>query len=91
MEVIPAIDLRGGRCVRLYQGDYAQETVFSDDPAQVARRWQDRGAPRIHVVDLDGARSGHQANRDAIASIAAAVNIPFKSAAESAPSKTPKP
>ena len=78
MEVIPAIDLRGGRCVRLYQGDYAQETVFSDDPAQVARRWQDRGAPRIHVVDLDGARSGQQANRDAIASIAAAVRIPLQ-------------
>ena len=58
MEVIPAIDLRGGRCVRLYQGDYAQETVYSDDPAKVALRWQEMGAVRLHVVDLDGAARG---------------------------------
>ena len=78
MEVIPAIDLRGGRCVRLFQGDYAQETVFSDNPAEVAKRWETAGAPRIHVVDLDGARTGQQANRDAIASIATAVGIPLQ-------------
>ena len=57
-EVIPAIDLRGGRCVRLLQGDYARETSYSDDPVSVARRWASQGAPRIHVVDLDGAKDG---------------------------------
>src|SRR3972149_3654420 len=55
-EVIPAIDLRDGRCVRLVQGDYDRETVYSDDPVEVARRWQTLGARRLHVVDLDGAR-----------------------------------
>ena len=78
MEVIPAIDLRGGRCVRLFQGDYSQETVFSDDPAEIARRWEAAGAPRIHVVDLDGARTGHQDNREAIANIKSAVSIPLQ-------------
>ena len=78
MEVIPAIDLRGGRCVRLFQGDYAQETVFSDDPSEVARRWEAAGAPRIHVVDLDGARTGQQANRDAIGAIVSSVSIPLQ-------------
>ena len=78
MEVIPAIDLRGGRCVRLFQGDYAQETVFSDDPAEVARRWEAAGAPRIHVVDLDGARTGQQANRQAIEGIASVISIPLQ-------------
>ncbi|MCH7488121.1 MAG: 1-(5-phosphoribosyl)-5-((5-phosphoribosylamino)methylideneamino)imidazole-4-carboxamide isomerase, partial [Chloroflexi bacterium] len=58
MEVIPAIDLRGGRCVRLTQGDYDRETVFSDDPLTVARQWAEQGATRLHVVDLDGAREG---------------------------------
>ena len=55
MEIIPAIDLRGGNCVRLYQGDYEQETVFSDDPLGVAERWQAEGGERLHIVDLDGA------------------------------------
>ena len=58
MIVIPAIDLRGGRCVRLVQGRFDDETVFSDDPVAVARQWQDAGAQLIHVVDLDGARKG---------------------------------
>ena len=58
MEVIPAIDLRGGKCVRLYQGDYAQETVYSDDPLETALHWVDMGATRLHIVDLDGARDG---------------------------------
>ncbi|MBM4416040.1 MAG: 1-(5-phosphoribosyl)-5-((5-phosphoribosylamino)methylideneamino)imidazole-4-carboxamide isomerase, partial [Chloroflexi bacterium] len=48
MEVVPAVDIRGGRCVRLAQGDYARETVFADDPVEVARRWAARGAPRLH-------------------------------------------
>jgi phosphoribosylformimino-5-aminoimidazole carboxamide ribotide isomerase len=78
MEVIPAIDLRGGRCVRLYQGDYARETVYGDDPAALARRWQGLGAPRLHVVDLDGARSGEQVNAGAVREIVAAVTIPVE-------------
>ncbi len=77
-EVIPAIDLRGGRCVRLYQGDYARETVYSDDPAGTARRWADAGATRLHVVDLDGAAAGSQANIAAIAAIRGAVNVPIE-------------
>ena len=78
MEVIPAIDLRGGRCVRLYQGDYAQETVYSDDPVEVALRWQEMGAVRLHVVDLDGAAQGEPANLDVIESIAASVAMPLQ-------------
>ena len=62
MEVIPAIDIRGGRCVRLRQGDYDRETVFDDDPVAVAVRWAALGARRIHIVDLDGARAGRQVN-----------------------------
>ncbi|MBM3958194.1 MAG: 1-(5-phosphoribosyl)-5-[(5-phosphoribosylamino)methylideneamino]imidazole-4-carboxamide isomerase [SAR202 cluster bacterium] len=78
MEVIPAIDLRGGRCVRLFQGDYGKETVYSDDPAGVARRWHAAGATRIHVVDLDGARDGVPGNRQAVARIAAATPLPIQ-------------
>ena len=78
MEVIPAIDLRGGSCVRLYQGDYAQETVYSDDPVEVALRWQEMGAVRLHVVDLDGAAQGEPANLDVIESIAASVAMPLQ-------------
>lgn len=62
MEVIPAIDIRGGRYVRLEQGDYERETVFGDDPVSVALRWSAEGARRIHVVDLDGARTGQPEN-----------------------------
>jgi phosphoribosylformimino-5-aminoimidazole carboxamide ribotide isomerase len=76
MELIPAIDIRDGRCVRLYRGDYAQETVFSDDPVAVARRWQAEGAPRLHLVDLDGAREGRPVNNGVIVAIARAVSIP---------------
>lgn len=70
MEVIPAIDIRGGRCVRLRQGDYDDETVFDDDPVAAAQRWIDAGATRLHVVDLDGAREGVAVNFDLIAAIA---------------------
>jgi len=77
-EVIPAIDLRGGRCVRLYQGDYDRETVYSADPAEMARHWQSLGAGRLHVVDLDGARSGEQANAAAARAILGAVSIPVQ-------------
>ena len=78
MEIIPAIDLRGGNCVRLYQGDYAQETVFSDDPLAVAERWQAEGGQRLHIVDLDGAHSGNPANLAAIAAIAQRLTIPVQ-------------
>ena len=75
MDVIPAIDLRGGRCVRLYQGDYDQEEVYGTDPVAVALRWQDEGARLLHVVDLDGARSGEPANLDAIRAILSAASV----------------
>ena len=78
MEVIPAIDLIDGRCVRLYQGDYSQETVYSDDPVEVALRWERLGAGRIHVIDLDGARAGSPRNLDVIRSIADAVGLPVQ-------------
>jgi len=71
MLLIPAIDLRGGRCVRLLQGRFDAETVYSDDPAEILRRYRSLGARRIHVVDLDGARQGSQGNRAAIARLAA--------------------
>lgn len=78
MEVIPAIDLIEGRCVRLYQGDYAQTEVFNDNPVEVARQWVDQGATRLHLVDLDGAKSGKPENWQAIAAIAKAVDIPIE-------------
>ena len=78
MEVIPAIDLRGGKCVRLYQGDYNRETVFSDDPLEVARRWVGQGASRLHVIDLDGAKSGEQPNAEAAYRIAAEAGVPVQ-------------
>ena len=76
MQILPAIDLRGGKCVRLRQGDYAQETVFSDDPTEMARRWADEGAQRLHLVDLDGARDGCPVNHEAVRKIVEAVGIP---------------
>lgn len=76
MQILPAIDLRGGRCVRLRQGDYAQETVFSDDPVAMARRWADSGAPRLHLVDLDGAKAGRPVNVDVVRRIVAEVGVP---------------
>ena len=78
MEVIPAIDLLEGRCVRLYQGDYNQTEVFGEDPVAVARRWADEGATRLHLVDLDGAKAGKPENIQAIAEIAAALDIPIE-------------
>ena len=78
MEIIPAIDIKAGRCVRLYQGDYRQETVFSDDPVGVALGWQRQGATRLHLVDLDGAATGELVNMDVIKSIAAQANVPLQ-------------
>jgi phosphoribosylformimino-5-aminoimidazole carboxamide ribotide isomerase len=77
-ELIPAIDLRGGRCVRLIQGDYDRETAYSDAPAAMARHWQSLGATRLHVVDLDGARSGVPVNAEAVHAILKAVTIPVE-------------
>lgn len=78
MEVIPAIDLRGGRCVRLHQGDFGRETVFSEDPLAMARRWQGLGARRLHLVDLDGAATGRPAHLEMIAAIVSALDIPVQ-------------
>jgi len=76
VEIIPAIDLKGGRCVRLRQGRMEDETVFSDNPTEVARRWEDAGASRIHLVDLDGAVGGEPANARAVEAIVDAVKVP---------------
>jgi phosphoribosylformimino-5-aminoimidazole carboxamide ribotide isomerase len=78
MHIYPAIDLLNGRCVRLRQGDYSQETVFSDDPAQVARKWVELGADRIHVVDLDGAKAGKPVNGSVIRKIVEAAGVPVQ-------------
>src|SRR5262245_40186782 len=76
MLILPAIDLRGGKCVRLKQGDYAQETVFGDDPVAMARRWVSEGAKALHLVDLDGAKAGKPVNGDVIQQITRAVDVP---------------
>jgi len=76
MQVIPAIDLRGGCCVRLRQGDYDQETVFGDDPAAMAAHWEAEGATRIHLVDLDGAKAGRPVNVEAVRAILGRVTVP---------------
>ena len=78
MEVIPAIDLRGGRCVRLHQGDFERETVFSYDPLAMAQRWQQEGGPRLHLVDLDGAVSGEPAHLAIISAIIDSLDIPVQ-------------
>lgn len=78
MEIIPAIDLKGGRCVRLYQGDYSKETVFSEDPVAVAKKWQSQGARRLHLVDLDGAAAGEPKNLTLIEEIVKQVNLPVQ-------------
>lgn len=78
MEVIPAIDLLEGQCVRLYQGDYAQAQVFDENPIAVARQWVAQGATRLHLVDLDGAKAGHPVNHETIAAIVRAVDVPVQ-------------
>lgn len=75
---IPAVDIRGGRCVRLVQGDFARETRYADDPVEMARHWEAQGAQRLHVVDLDGARDGVRANADLIERLVTAVKIPVQ-------------
>lgn len=78
MEIIPAIDIKDGRCVRLYQGDFQQVTVYDADPVAVAQRWIDQGAPRLHLVDLDGARSGRPVHTDVIRAIVQSINAPVQ-------------
>lgn len=78
MILFPAIDIRDGKCVRLIQGDYAQEIIYNDSPTNMAQEWQSQGAEYIHVVDLDGAKTGNSANKQAIEAIAKAVNVPVQ-------------
>ncbi len=78
MKVIPAIDIKGGKCVRLFQGDYDRETVYSDDPTEMASQWVDQGATRLHVIDLDGAREGRAINHDVASTIASEATVPVQ-------------
>jgi phosphoribosylformimino-5-aminoimidazole carboxamide ribotide isomerase len=75
MEIIPAIDLINGKCVRLTKGDYAQQKVYNDNPAEVAKQFEDAGIKRLHVVDLDGAKAGRIVNLSVLESIASATNL----------------
>ena len=75
MQIWPAIDLRGGRCVRLQQGDYARETIFGDDPVAMARSFAEQGAEYLPLVDLDGARDGKLVNLDVVRAIVRAVDM----------------
>ena len=76
MQIYPAIDLRGGQCVRLRQGDYQQETVFGADPAAMARQWVEQGATYLHLVDLDGAKAGRPVNEASVRAIVQAAGVP---------------
>ena len=76
--LFPAIDILGGRCVRLLQGDYGQETVYGNDPAAQARAFQAAGAPWVHIVDLDAARTGDPVNRQVVAEVAATLDVPVQ-------------
>jgi phosphoribosylformimino-5-aminoimidazole carboxamide ribotide isomerase len=78
VNLYPAIDIRGGRCVRLIEGDFARETAYDADPTDAARRWVDAGTEWLHVVDLDGAVEGTPVNRDAVKRIRAAVAVPMQ-------------
>ena len=78
MQIFPAVDIKGGKCVRLYQGDYRQETVFSADPVAMAQQWQAQGAKRLHIVDLDGAASGMPKNPVIIESIVKQTGLPVQ-------------
>jgi len=78
MDIIPAIDLKAGKCVRLYQGDYNQETVYSEDPVAVAKKWKSIGARKLHLVDLDGAAAGEPKNLSIIAAIVKQGGLPVQ-------------
>jgi phosphoribosylformimino-5-aminoimidazole carboxamide ribotide isomerase len=76
VEIWPAIDIRGGKCVRLKQGDYQRETIFADEPAAMARIWVEQGAKCLHLVDLDGAREGRSVNVSTVREIVKASGVP---------------
>lgn len=78
MKIIPAIDIKNGKCVRLFQGDYSKETIYEDNPVVVAQKWEAQGAQQLHIVDLDGAKSGNMINSEIIQKIIGAVNIPIQ-------------
>ena len=78
MKVIPAIDIRNGRCIRLVEGDYDREVAFDDAPVMAARRWRDMGAELIHIVDLDGAKDGVRPNQSIVGSVISAIDIPVQ-------------
>ena len=78
MKLFPAIDIRGGKCVRLLKGDFDQEMVFSDSPADMAAQWESQGAEFLHLVDLDGARAGKPQNLETVKAILAKVKIPVE-------------
>ena len=78
MNIIPAIDILGGRCVRLYQGDYEQTEIFNDNPVDVAKKWVDQGATKLHLVDLDAAKAGKPVNQKTIEAIVKAVDVPVQ-------------
>ena len=95
LQLLPAIDLLDGRCVRLRQGNYDDSTVFSDDPVEMALRWRDEGAERLHLVDLDGAKAGRPVNQDVVRRIvvligfALAANYFYKLLTEEKPKPAP--
>lgn len=78
MILFPAIDIRNGKCVRLIQGDYDQEIVYGDSPTEMALLWEKQGAEFIHIVDLDGAKTGDSPNQKAIEKVAKAVSVPIQ-------------
>lgn len=78
MIIFPAIDIRNGKCVRLIQGDYNQEKIYSNSPIEIAKKWEEKGAEYIHIVDLDGAKTGQSINNNIIKLIAKEVNIPIQ-------------
>ena len=78
MILFPAIDIRDGKCVRLIQGDYNQEIIYNDSPTAMAKEWEQQGAAYIHVVDLDGAKTGNSLNKEAIRAIAGSVSVPVQ-------------
>jgi len=78
MLIIPAIDIKNGRCVRLTQGNFEREKVYSEDPAAIARQWEEQGTQMLHIVDLDGAKDGNLANSEVIKKIAQSVKIPLQ-------------
>ncbi|MBN2221590.1 MAG: 1-(5-phosphoribosyl)-5-[(5-phosphoribosylamino)methylideneamino]imidazole-4-carboxamide isomerase [Vallitaleaceae bacterium] len=78
MQLYPAIDIKNGKCVRLFQGRFDQETIFAQDPSEIAKKWENLGATYIHVVDLDGALDGKWVNQEAISKIVRSVSIPVQ-------------